>query len=143
MMETLNQKAPSLPFDFVSLQLQYLVLHLPETKESFQINLTIKKVTTLLTAILKLKLRLISNGYLKKTFGKTPGHGLFVCLLARLILFEVYHLQEKLVRLKFLRQDYYLSGSGYCKTETTMKKITSLFKGAQKRLVHSNAIQSK
>lgn len=43
-METLNQKAPSLPFDFVSLQLQYLVLHLPETKESFQINLTIKKV---------------------------------------------------------------------------------------------------
>ena len=80
MMETLNQKAPSLPFDFVSLQLQYLVLHLPETKESFQINLTIKKVTTLLTAILKLKLRLISNGYLKQTFGKTPGHALFVCL---------------------------------------------------------------
>ena len=143
MMETLNQKAPSLPFDFVSLQLQYLVLHLPETKESFQINLTIKKVTTLLTAILKLKLRLISNGYLKKTFGKTPGHALFVCLLARLILFELYPLQEKLVRLKFLRQDYYLDGSGYCKTETTMKKITSLFKGAQKRLVHSNAIQSK
>lgn len=106
-METLNQKAPSLPFDFVSLQLQYLVLHLPETKESFQINLTIKKVTTLLTAILKLKLRLISNGYLKKTFGKTPGHALFVCLLARLILFEPYPLQEKLVRLKFLRQDYY------------------------------------
>ena len=140
MMETLNQKAPSLPFDFVSLQLQYLVLHLPETKESFQINLTIKKVTTLLTAILKLKLRLISNGYLKQTFGKTPGHALFVCLLARLIL---YPLQEKLVRLKFLRQDYYLDGSGYCKTETTMKKITSLFKGAQKRLVHSNAIQSK
>lgn len=140
-METLNQKAPSLPFDFVSLQLQYLVLHLPETKESFQINLTIKKVTTLLTAILKLKLRLISNGYLKKTFGKTPGHALFVCLLARLILFELYPLQEKLVRL--IRQDYYLDGSGYCKTETTMKKITSLFKGAQKRLVHSNAIQSK
>lgn len=138
-METLNQKAPSLPFDFVSLQLQYLVLHLPETKESFQINLTIKKVTTLLTAILKLKLRLISNGYLKKTFGKTPGHALFVCLL----LFELYPLQEKLVRLKFLRQDYYLDGSGYCKTETTMKKITSLFKGAQKRLVYSNAIQSK
>lgn len=141
MMETLNQKAPSLPFDFVSLQLQYLVLHLPETKESFQINLTIKKVTTLLTAILKLKLRLISNGYLKKTFGKTPGHALFVCLLARLILFELYPLQEKLVRL--IRQDYYLDGSGYCKTETTMKKITSLFKGVQKRLVHSNAIQSK
>ena len=140
-METLNQKAPSLPFDFVSLQLQYLVLHLPETKESFQINLTIKKVTTLLTAILKLKLRLISNGYLKKTFGKTPGHALFVCLLARLILFELYPLQEKLARL--IRQDYYLDGSGYCKTETTMKKITSLFKGAQKRLVHSNAIQSK
>lgn len=140
-METLNQKAPSLPFDFVSLQLQYLVLHLPETKESFQINLTIKKVTTLSTAILKLKLRLISNGYLKKTFGKTPGHALFVCLLARLILFELYPLQEKLVRL--IRQDYYLDGSGYCKTETTMKKITSLFKGAQKRLVHSNAIQSK
>ena len=141
MMETLNQKAPSLPFDFVSLQLQYLVLHLPETKESFQINLTIKKVTTLLTAILKLKLRLISKGYLKKTFGKTPGHALFVCLLVRLILFELYPLQEKLVRL--IRQDYYLDGSGYCKTETTMKKITSLFKGAQKRLVHSNAIQSK
>lgn len=140
-METLNQKAPSLPFDFVSLQLQYLVLHLPETKESFQINLTIKKVTTLLTAILKLKLRLISNGYLKKTFGKTPGHALFVCLLARLILFELYPLQEKLARL--IRQDYYLDGSGYCKTETTMKKITSLFKGAQKRLVYSNAIQSK
>lgn len=138
-METLNQKAPSLPFDFVSLQLQYLVLHLPETKESFQINLTIKKVTTLSTAILKLKLRLISNGYLKKTFGKTPGNALFVCLL----LFELYPLQEKLVRLKFLRQDYYLDGSGYCKTETTMKKITSLFKGAQKRLVYSNAIQSK
>lgn len=66
-----------------------------------------------------------------------------LCLLARLILFELYPLQEKLVRLKFLRQDYYLDGSGYCKTETTMKKITSLFKGAQKRLVYSNAIQSK
>ena len=75
-----QSKSASLPFDFVSLQLQYLVLHLPETKESFQINLTIKKVTTLSTAILKLKLRLISNGYLKKTFGKTPGHALFVCL---------------------------------------------------------------
>lgn len=88
-METLNQKAPSLPFDFVSLQLQYLVLHLPETKESFQINLTIKKVTTLLTAILKLKLRLISNGYLKKTFGKLQDMlCLFVCYFLNCILYK-------------------------------------------------------